>query len=321
MAKGPQPGQEMATELALKYRPTRLDEVIGQDQAVTLLRRKLAGKTLPHSVLLHGPTGTGKSTIARIIASELGCTDLNLTEINCADFRGIDTIREIRDQVRLAPMGGKVRIWILDEVVQLPKATQQAFLTLLEEPPDHVHFILCTSDLSGILPTFLGRCLQIHLQSLGEAEVLEMIERVLAGESRTISEKVGDAIIARTDGNARKALYILEAILSAEPEKQLAMVGAVSLDQDSFPKSLCQLIFKKVKWKDLVPVLLPVQDRDVEGLRRQTLAYACKLLLGHSNLCPLAYLVIQTFGENWTDSGKAGLVAACYRLHQETIRS
>lgn len=299
------------------YRPKNMDEVVGQAQAKATLQAKLDSDTMPNVVLLSGSSGTGKTTLARIVAEELGCTGTNLVERNCADVRGIDSVRDIDDVVRLAPMGGKCRVWILDEVHQLPKTTQSAFLKVLEDTPPRAYFLLCTTDLAGLLPTFLSRAWHVTLRPLTERELEDVIATVLSGEQRTISRPVLRAVSTAANGSARVALQLLESALTAADEDgMLEAVGAATVSQAERAEFLALALIKQSGWAAIVTSVAKVEDGEVETLRRQVLEYARKVLLGNSQQRGMAYMVITAFADSFSTSGRAGLAAACWQCCQ-----
>ena len=148
----------MTTSLAVKYRPKRLADFLGNTETVQALRALMEREEMPHTILFTGPSGTGKTTLARIVARRLQCSEHDLQELNTADFRGIDTIRDVVRNMALCPMSGSCRVWILDEVHQLSKDAQHALLKALEDTPKHVYFLLATTDPAKLLPTIRTRC-------------------------------------------------------------------------------------------------------------------------------------------------------------------
>lgn len=304
-------------ELYRRVRPTELDLVIGQDQARAMLAAKLGSpEGLPHIVLLTGPTGTGKTTLAYILARHVGMTNpqANFTEINAADVRGIDSIREIAGIMDMAPMGGRARVWLFDEIVQWPKATQQASLTYLEKCPPHVWIFFCASDTSGLLPTFLGRCFTVQLRALDIPSLMEIIQSALNTLNQGCSISVIRTIAGKSDGSARKALQLLEAVLTTESEQeQLEIVGLASIKEEEKVEFLARLFMQKSSWPSIVKTLDSIKDSDMEGVRRQLLAYMTKVLSG-TNLgnCQLAKSIIENFRFSWSEVGRAGMYVAAW---------
>jgi DNA polymerase III subunit gamma/tau len=304
----------MSKELHRKYRPRTLAQVVGQERAVAILTDKLLHDTVPHAIMFSGPTGTGKTTLAHILRRELGCTDYNLVEINCADVRGIDSVREIQQVVPMLPLGGGPRVWILDEVVQLPKTTQQAFLKVLEDVPEHVYFFLCTSETTGLLPTFKDRCFQITTQAIDENTIAWLVCKVALDEEATVSEDAVRQITLYSDGSARKALQMLEACLTTDSKEEQAgrLSEVMAGEKGDF---LARVLFQNKSWAEVKKSLQGVEDRDAETLRRQVLAYASAVMLNPkaSSGTGRAYQIIMAFQDPFTWSGKAGLLAACWQ--------
>ena len=301
--------------LALKYRPKTLDEVVGNRQVVEVLRKQLSDESsqpLSHSILLHGPTGCGKTTLARIISRELGVQDDDMKEIDSADFRGIDTIREIRKQCQYKPLNSPYRVWILDEVHQLTKDAQSALLKTLEDTPKHVYFILCTTDPQKLLPTIRGRCSQFQVQPLTDKEMKRLLFRVVKAEGESLSKEVYEQIIQDSMGHPRNALQILAQVLSVEPEKRLE-VAKRSAETQSQTIELCRALVKGASWKKIAEILKGLKDEDAEQIRRAVLGYCQSILLSGKQDNTVA-VIMEEFMEPFYNSGFPALVFACYSV-------
>jgi DNA polymerase-3 subunit gamma/tau len=300
----------MSSELYKKHRPTSFKEVIGQSTAVRALVDMGKRKAVPHTLLFTGPSGCGKTTLARILRVKLGCSDADFTELNCADFRGIDMVREIRSQVQLRPMAGPCRVWLIDEVHQLTAAAQDAFLKILEDTPEHVYFMLATTDPQKLKQTIRTRCTDIRVKALTRAKVQDLLHNTLQVEDATIAEEVVDEIVTVAQGSARRALVLLNQCLSmSDTEQQLQAV------RDSDGKAAAielarALTSQKETWGDIATILKGLENEDPEGVRRLVLAYCNRVLLGAKG----GYVVpvICAFRDNFFDSGRAGLTLACW---------
>lgn len=302
------------SEYYKKYRPKTLKSVVGQDGVVASLQKLIDKKSIPHSILITGPSGCGKTTIARILKDILQCGDADYQEVNCADFRGIDMIRDIRRNANLSPISGPCRIWFIDEASRLSSDAQNAFLKILEDTPSHVYFMLATTDPGKIIKTIHTRCTEIKLSNLGPKDLTRVVQRVVDKEQLKVSEDVIQEIVEASDGSARKALVILEQAGSLETEEeQLKAVQASSIDKDVAIELARALINPRADWSSVAKILKTIKD-DPEGLRHLVLSYARAVLLGGGGQAPRAFKIIDIFSKPFYDSKSAGLAAACYEV-------
>ena len=218
--------------LARKWRPRTFSELAGQEHVVTALTNALTRGRLHHAYLLTGTRGVGKTTIARILAKSLNCitngitatpcgtcgacTDIDagrfvdLLELDAASNRGIDDMRGILDNARYAPTVGRFKVYLIDEVHQLTKESFNSMLKTLEEPPEHVKFVLATTDPQKIPVTVLSRCLQFNLKQLPPALIVDRLATILAAEE-IAADPAALALIARAaHGSMRDALSLLD---------------------------------------------------------------------------------------------------------------
>ena len=149
-----------------KYRPQTWDEVAGQAHITRTLMNALDNSEVAHALLFAGKHGTGKTTVARILARELGAVGSDLVEIDAASNRGIDDARRLKESTFFVPINGPVKVFILDEAHMLTKEANNALLKTLEEPPPHVKFLLATTDPQKLPVTVLSRCLQFNLKNM-----------------------------------------------------------------------------------------------------------------------------------------------------------
>jgi len=193
-----------------KYRPQNWDEVIGQEHVVRTLTNALKLNRVSHAYLFSGPRGTGKTTIARLLAKSVGCADLDLIEIDAASNRGIDEIRQLRDGIKFAPTAGKYKVFIIDEVHQLTKEAFNALLKTLEEPPAHAIFILATTEVHKVPGTILSRVQQFAFRRLTVAEIIKKLQKIVEAEKIKIDEEAMRLIAAYAGGSYRDAESMLE---------------------------------------------------------------------------------------------------------------
>jgi len=296
--------------LHIKYRPQDWNEIVGNAQTVESLQGMFdSGKALPHAFMLHGKSGTGKTTTARIIAAKLGAQERDITEINAANSRGIDTAREIIDQMRYSAIGGSgVRVYIIDECQSLTKDFQQAILKALEDAPAHVYFILCTTDPEKLLLTVRNRCSMFAFSGVPEKKLTLLLRRVSAAEEADVDPGALKAIAEKSDGCPRQALMMLGQIISLATDKQLAAVQSF-VTSEAKVIDLCRALMAKEKWSK-VAGMVKVLEEEPESIRRAVLGYFTTVLLGGN---VRAAWIIECFREPYYNTGKAGLVLSCYQ--------
>lgn len=299
------------TELYKKHRPKKFKAVVGQGDAVGMIQSMIKAKKVPHTILFSGPSGCGKTTMARILKDYLGCGDNDCNEVNCADFRGIEMVRDIRQRMGLAPISGSCRVWIIDEAHQLSRDAQNAFLKILEDTPPHVYFMLATTDPQKLLPTIRTRCTEIKARPILQRVLYDLIIKTADKEGAEISEEVVERIAQCADGSARKALVLLHQVIDLEDDE--AMLSAIdSADSQKQAIEIARaLLNPRTKWSEMAAILKGV-DEDPESLRHMILSYATNVLLGGGKMAPRAGFIIEMFSENFYDTKKAGLVASCY---------
>ncbi len=202
-----------------KYRPASFSDVVGQEQIVELLQSAIKQKKVSHAYLFCGGRGTGKTTVARIFAHDIGCNSEDIIEIDAASNRGIDEIRELRDAVRTAPFSSPYKIYIVDEAHMLTKEAANALLKTLEEPPTHVIFILATTDPEKLPSTIVSRCQKVVFKSPDISTLAKRLQFVAHGEGKEIDDVTAELIASHGKGSYRDALGVLEQILTTNGKK------------------------------------------------------------------------------------------------------
>ncbi len=301
--------------LYLKYRPTTLENFFGNSEIKITLRGMFKKNEIPHTILFHGPTGTGKTTLARIVAGKLECSENNIIEIDTAQFRGIDTVRDLRKNIQYNPLDGGVRVYILDEIHKATGDAQNALLKILEDTPTHVYFILCTTDPQSLLPTIKGRCSQFQTKVLTEEEMEELLIKVAEAEGEPdFGNKHGEVltqIIQDSQGHPRNALQILEQVLNTPVKRRLAIAQQAAIEQ-SESIALCRALIKGEPWSKVKVILQGLKTQEPEGIRRVVIGYAQSVLLSSDN--ERAALILEEFLEPTYNAGFPRIVYASYSV-------
>lgn len=222
---------------ARKYRPVTFDSVVGQRALTTTLKNAISSGKLANTYLFCGPRGVGKTTCARIFAKTINCTNrgadgeacgecescksfneelrsYNVFELDAASNNSVDDIRNLTEQVRIPPMNGKYKVYIIDEVHMLSQAAFNAFLKTLEEPPKYAIFILATTEKHKIIPTILSRCQIYDFSRISNKDIVEHLESVAVKEGVTTERAALEIIAEKSDGGMRDALSIFDQVVS-----------------------------------------------------------------------------------------------------------
>jgi DNA polymerase-3 subunit gamma/tau len=204
-----------------KYRPQSFKEVIGEDHIVSVLESEIKLGHLAHAYLFSGSRGTGKTSVARILAKEIGTSKNDLYEIDAASNTGVDDIRLLNESVHTLPFDSKYKVYILDEAHMLSKSAFNAFLKTLEEPPAHVIFILATTELEKLPETVQSRCQTFVFKRPNQATLKEFAKNIIKKEGKTLEPSAVELVALLGDGSFRDTHGILEKIISSTTEKKI----------------------------------------------------------------------------------------------------
>jgi len=259
------------TALYRKWRPNDFTDVKGQDHIVTTLKNQIKADRIGHAYLFCGTRGTGKTTIAKILAKAVNCerpvdgspcnecetcksitagTSMNVIEIDAASNNGVDNIREIRDEVQYSPTSGKYKVYIIDEVHMLSIGAFNALLKTLEEPPAYVIFILATTEAHKIPITILSRCQRYDFKRISIDTITERLSELMISEKVNVEEKALRYIAKAADGSLRDALSLLDQCIAfylgkdLKYDNVLEVLGAV--DTEVFSKLLSKVLAQDI---------------------------------------------------------------------------
>lgn len=216
------------------YRPNSFEEVVGQKYIVTTLKNAIAQNKIAHAYLFCGPRGTGKTTVAKLLAKAVNCTDHehapcnkcdscrmiqegthpDIIEIDAASNNGVDEIRNLIEKVKYAPIEGKYKVYIVDEVHMLTPGAFNALLKTLEEPPAHIIFVLATTEIQKVIPTIISRCQRFDFSQVSIPEISRRLEEVMKIENITYEKGVIELISDLAAGGMRDALSILDQVIA-----------------------------------------------------------------------------------------------------------
>jgi len=220
-----------------KYRPQTFSEVIGQEHVVQTLTNAISMGMVSHAYLFAGPRGSGKTTLARILAKAVNCQNrkkeefepcnkcsacleinqgraIDLIEIDAASNRGIDEMKELRDGIQFSPTRLKYKVFIIDECHQLSKEAVNALLKTLEEPPSHAIFILATTEIHKMIPTIVSRCQRFDFRKLTLPEIIRKLEMIVKAEKKKIEKSALELIALNSGGSFRDAESLLDQVFA-----------------------------------------------------------------------------------------------------------
>ncbi|MDO4378391.1 MAG: DNA polymerase III subunit gamma/tau [Erysipelotrichia bacterium] len=269
-----------------KYRPTVFSEVVGQQYIIATLQNAIKNNKLAHAYLFCGPRGTGKTTIAKILAKTINCQneDVNLRpcgkcascidiqqsvspdviEMDAATNNGVDEVRELIDKVKYAPMNGKYKVYIIDEVHMMTVSAFNALLKTLEEPPEYCIFILATTEPHKVLPTIVSRCQRFDFKKIAVPVIVGNLRNICQKENVNCSEEALKLIASLADGGMRDALSILDQCISykdnnIELEDVGNVYGVATLSEKMD-------LFREIKNQDTVKIVNKINEIAEKGI-------------------------------------------------------
>ncbi len=269
----------MGKALYRKYRSRSLDEIVGQDHVTGLLKRALERGRVAHAYLFTGLRGVGKTSIARILAHEINnlpysdeSTHLDIIEIDAASNNGVDDIRDLRDKVQLAPVSAKKKVYIIDEVHMLSKPAFNALLKTLEEPPEHVVFILATTDVEKLPETIISRTQRHTFRRASIKDLVANMRRIAKHEKISIDDEALALIAEHSDGGYRDSVSLLDQLANIVDEN--GTVTATLVEQSLGLAAHTQLaeLLQATKKGDLSTISSHLRALESRGIQAKTIA-------------------------------------------------
>jgi DNA polymerase III subunit gamma/tau len=291
-----------------KWRPSRFEDIVGQQILVRTLKQAIANDRVAHAYLFSGPRGTGKTSTARVLAKGITCPNrdqtsfepcgkcesctsidqgihTDLIEIDGASNRGIDEIRSLREKAHFLPSRGTHKIYIIDEVHMLTNAASNAFLKTLEEPPPHTIFILCTTDPQKMEPTIISRCQLFDFHRLANKDISERLNKIAVSEGVDTSPTAMDLLAKSAGGSLRDATNLLDQLITSHPDN--VSVEMIHEMLGFAPEEEALELVACVLRQDTIPAIKLVNDissegRDLKKLQQMTIeCLRATLLLKH----------------------------------------
>lgn len=304
-------GAETHTTLYRAYRPSDFDEVRGQEHVVGVLEKAIKNGKIAHAYLFCGGRGTGKTSVARILAKRLGVSEKDLYEIDAASNRGIDDIRQLREGVYAMPFESKYKFYIIDEAHMLTKEAWNAFLKTLEEPPAHAIFVLATTEREKVPDTIQSRC-EIYTFKQPTREILASIVIDIAKKEGVTLEKPGAELVALlAEGSFRDALSILQKVLSVASGKKVGLAEVEEVSGAPRGEMVRRLIAGLAK-KDAPAALGALEGAVADNMDARVLA---KLLIQR-----LRIILLMRYAPELAQQLGAELAAEDLALAQEVSR-
>lgn len=308
--------------LHVRYRPQKLRDVIGQPSTVSALEKLLSGRRIPHSYLFTGPSGVGKTTLARIIGGEDGMqiSPENIHEVDAATNSGIEEMKEIKRHVELPAFGpNPQRLLILDEVHALTAKVWSSWLKIIEEPPPHLFIVFCTTEASRVPKTIKTRCHTFNLKAVPTKDIMELLVDVISAEEETLYGGSLRMIASKAEGSVRQALVYLSMCIGAESKADVMAILEEADELGPVQMQICRAIINHQNFWKVLKLIDDLEDDNVESVRFLILNYAGKVLLGlnkgTSKKAGWMFEIMEEMSEPFDPSlRKAPLILAAGRL-------
>lgn len=263
----------MSQALYRKYRSKSLSEVIGQTHITDILARALKTDKIAHAYLFTGPRGVGKTSVARILAHEINhipytddSTNLDIIEIDAASNNGVEDVRQLREFVRIAPTAAAKKVYIIDEVHMLSKPAFNALLKTLEEPPEHVVFILATTDVEKLPATIISRTQRFSFHAIQPKEAAKHLRTIANNEGITITDDALSLIAERGDGSFRDSISLLDQLSSLTTDKAGITVELIESALGLAPTTVVSTLLKAIEKHTITSIAETLTKVEADGI-------------------------------------------------------
>ena len=263
----------MSQALYRKYRSKSLADVVGQNHITDILTRALKSGRIAHAYLFTGPRGVGKTSIARILAHEINqlpysddSQHLDIIEIDAASNNGVEDVRDLREKVRIAPVSASKKVYIIDEVHMLSKQAFNALLKTLEEPPEHIVFILATTDVEKLPATIVSRTQRYGFRAINTADAVSHLKHIAKEENITISDDALQLIAERGDGSFRDSISLLDQLTSLTDDKGGITTELIEASLGLAPAKVVDEILAAVQKHDVATIAQLLTQTESDGI-------------------------------------------------------
>lgn len=263
----------MSQALYRKYRSKALAEVVGQDHITDILTRALKSGRVAHAYLFTGPRGVGKTSIARILAHEINqlpydeeSSHLDIIEIDAASNNGVEDVRDLREKVQIAPVSASKKVYIIDEVHMLSKQAFNALLKTLEEPPEHVVFILATTDVEKLPATIISRTQRYGFRAINSNDAVKHLRHIATEEKIIINDEALKLIAERGDGSFRDSISLLDQLASLADEKTGITAELVEVSLGLAPATIVSDLLQAVEKHDVAKIAQVLTQTEADGI-------------------------------------------------------
>lgn len=267
----------MSQALYRKYRSKSLADVVGQDHITDILSRALKSDRIAHAYLLTGPRGVGKTSIARILAHEINglpysddSTHLDIIEIDAASNNGVEDVRDLREKVQIAPVSAAKKVYIIDEVHMLSKPAFNALLKTLEEPPEHVVFILATTDVEKLPATIVSRTQRFGFRAISTQDAVKHLRYIADEEKIKVDDDSLQLIAERGDGSFRDSISLLDQLSSLADDKQGITVELIETSLGLAPIKIVDELLTSVEKHDVTAIAKLLDQTAASGISATT---------------------------------------------------